>query len=170
MYTVHSPCSRCASLPAPVRRRVHGPRPSPSSAASSTCTLTETRCTSCCTRLVAHVLLYTSCTPRHGITRDRGSLDPCANCYMWFYEYAGSIIFVLIHMLRLPFHLLFPPSFFTLLCHRYTEITKKDGGVVSKPNSVEYFDFDHQVRHVGETHGAGGGRIIKSNVHVKFYC
>jgi hypothetical protein len=48
------------------------------------------------------------------------------------------------------------PSSFTLLFHRYTEITKKDGGVVSKPNSVEYFDFDHQVRHVGETHGGAG--------------
>ena len=156
MYTVLSPCSRCASSPAPVRRRVHGPRPSPSSAASSTCTLTETRCTSCCTRLVARVLLYTSCTPRHGITRDRGSLDPCANCYMWFYEYAA------LHHLRSDFLFIFffhprlSPSSFTLLFHRYTEITKKDGGVVSKPNSVEYFDFDHQVRHVGETHGRRG--------------
>ena len=113
MYTVHSPCSRCASLPAPVRRRVHGPRPSPSSAASSTCTLTETRCTSCCTRLVAHVLLYTSCTPRHGITRDRGSLDPCANCYMWFYEYSA------LHHLRSDTYVAtsFSSSFSTLVFH-----------------------------------------------------
>ena len=102
MYTVHSPCSRCASLPAPVRRRVHGPSPSPSSAASSTCTPTETRCTSCCIILVVHhamVLLEIE--------------DPRANCYMWFYEYAA------LHHLRSDTYVAtsFSSSFSTLVFH-----------------------------------------------------
>ena len=106
MYTVHSPCSRCASLPAPVRRRVHGPRPSPSSAASSTCTLTETRCTSCCVILVVHhamVLLEIE--------------DPRANCYMWFYEYAAlhhlRSDFLFIFFFHPPLSPSFSPSSFT---------------------------------------------------------
>ena len=107
----------------------------------------------CCMRVVVYVL-YT--TPWY-----YSRLVRIVTCG---FMNTRCIIFVLIRtgMLRLPFHLLFSPTFFTLAFHpsfhRYTEITKKDGGVVSKPNSVEYFDFDHQVRHAGESHTGGGGR------------